>query len=109
MIDTVIRFFRLFSNFPKRQLAVEKWIDDTLEDEKRKKLKELCRTRWVKHHDSFQVFSDLIFLVYCLEAISLSTNEWNRDSQLPKNYCQNFIHCSITSYSRSKLDLSNLS
>lgn len=34
--DKIVRFF---SNSPKRQLALEKWISDTLEGEKRKNTK----------------------------------------------------------------------
>ena len=43
----------------------------------------MCRTRWVKRHEAFEVFSDLFFpIVCCLEKISLSSNtEWNNDSR----------------------------
>ena len=37
----------LFSNLPKRQATLEIWIQDILLGEKRKKLKGMCRTRWV--------------------------------------------------------------
>lgn len=70
---------RYFNNSPKRQLALETWIDDVLQGEKKK---EMCRTRWVERHQAFEVFSDLYMpLVCCLESISRSTlAEWNKDS-----------------------------
>ena len=56
--DKVALFLK---NSMKRQLELEHWIDSTLEG-KCKKLKEMCRTRWVEHHDDFQTFSDLFYL-----------------------------------------------
>ena len=77
--DKVARFF--FLNSPKRQLALETWIDSVLDGEKCKKLKEMCKTRWVERHEAFEVFSDLILpTVSCLEAIvNSSATEWNRE------------------------------
>ena len=74
---------RFFSNTPKRLLALETWINDIFVGEKRKKLKEMCRTRWVERHEAFQVFSDLFMPVFCcLEATSRSSpSEWNRESK----------------------------
>ncbi len=54
--DKVVRYF---SSSPNRQLSLEKWIQDTLPEEKRKILKQLCHTRWVERHEAFRVFSDL--------------------------------------------------
>ena len=48
MMQTADAVARFFSNSPKWQLALETWVDNILQDEKRKKLKEMCRTRWVK-------------------------------------------------------------
>lgn len=78
--DAVVRFF---NNSPKRQLALETWIEDIHHEEKRKKLKEMCRTRWVECHEAFAVFSDLFFpVVSCLEAIAISDHaHWNRDTR----------------------------
>ena len=78
--DKVARFFKYS---PKRQLALEAWMDDLFPEEKRKKVKEMCRTRWVERHEAFEVFSDLFLpIVCCLEKISLSSNtEWNNDSR----------------------------
>ena len=78
--DKITRFF---SNLPKRQATLEIWIQDILQGEKRKKLKEMWRTRWVERHEAFELFSDLFMpIISCLEAISQSTSlEWNRDSR----------------------------
>ena len=54
--DTVSSFF---SNSPKRQLATERWIAELLPEEKRRKMKEMCKTRWVERHEAFEVFLDL--------------------------------------------------
>ena len=48
---------------------------------KRKKLKELCQTRWVERHDAFEAFSELFeSTVQCLEEIvePSSRQSWNR-------------------------------
>ena len=77
--DKIARFF---SNSPKRQATLEIWIEDILQGEKRRILKEMCRTRWVERQEAFELFSDLFKpIISCLEAISQSTSlEWNRDS-----------------------------
>ncbi len=78
--DKIAHFF---CNSPKRQATLEIWIQDILQGEKRKKLKEMCRTRWVEHHEAFELFSDLFIpIISCLKTISQSTSlEWNRDSR----------------------------
>ena len=62
---------------------METWIDDLFPEEKWKKVKEMCRTRWVERHEAFEVFSDLFLpIVCCLEKISLSlSNDWNSDTR----------------------------
>ncbi len=82
MMQTADTISRFFSNSPKRQLALEEWIDNVLPDENRKKLKELCRTRWVERHEAFEVFLDLFLPTFsCLEAIAHSTSNWNRETR----------------------------
>ena len=83
--DKVCHFFA-FS--PKRQLAFESSVDEVLDGEKRKRLKSICKTRWVERHEAFEVFVDLFQpLVYCLENIKdcleniKDSNEWNHDSR----------------------------
>ena len=83
MMQTADGIARFFKYSPKRQLALEKWIDSIpVDHEKQKKLKEMCRTRWVEHHESFQIFIELFVpIISCLEDIAQDSNhEWNRDS-----------------------------
>ena len=69
-MQTADKISRFFSNSPKRQLALEKWIDSVLPEENRKKLKELYRTQWVERHEAS---SDLFLPTFCcLEAIVYS-------------------------------------
>ena len=84
MIQTVGSVARFFNNSPKRQLSLEKWISEVLPtEEKRRKLKDLCRTRWVERHEAYEVFIDLFLpLISCLEEIArASPSEWNRDTR----------------------------
>ena len=78
--DTVARFF---NNSPKRQVLLETWIDNIFPEERRKKLKEMCKTRWVERHEAFTVFSDLyLAIVSCLEEIALSSScKRNRETR----------------------------
>ena len=83
MMQSADKISRFFSNSPKRQLALEDWIDNVLPGEKRKKLKELYRTRWVERHGALEVFSDLFLPTFCcLEAIANSiSSDWNRETR----------------------------
>ena len=82
--DSVVRYFKYS---PKRQQYFEECIDaefnTTGTKEKRTKLKELCRTRWVERHDAFAVFVDFLKpLVVCLDNINSNNGrEWNRESR----------------------------
>ena len=82
MMQTADKISRFFSNSPKRQLDLEQWIDNVLPEENRRKLKELCRTRWLERHEAFEVFSDLFLpTFFCLEAIVYSPpSDWNRET-----------------------------
>lgn len=55
--DQVVRFFE-FS--PKKQNSLEKAIDNLIPDNNKRKLKELCRTRWVERHDAFEIFINFL-------------------------------------------------
>ena len=82
MMQTADTISRFFSNLPKRQLALEEWIDNVLPDANHKKLKELWQTRWVEQHVAFEVFLDLFLPTFsCLEAIAHSTSDWNRETR----------------------------
>lgn len=79
--DSIVRYFKYS---PKHQQYFEECIDaefhSTSAKEKRTKLKELCRTRWVERHDAFAVFIDFLQpLMVCLENAN-SESEWNNES-----------------------------
>ena len=76
LADSIVRFF---DNSPKRQNSLDSFIP---EGESRRKLKELCRTRWVERHDSFDVFLLLYqALAHCMEYLSTApAKEWNRET-----------------------------
>ena len=90
MMQTADSISRFFKYSPKRQLSLEKWIDDVLQGEKRQKLKEMCWTRWVERHEAFKIFIDLFPpTVSCLEEIThASGDSWNRE--IP-NDAQSFL------------------
>lgn len=52
MMQTADAVAHFFINSPKRQVLLETRIDNL----PRKKLKEMCRTRWVECHEAFTVF-----------------------------------------------------
>ena len=54
-----------------------------LEGDRRRKIKSVCKTRWVERHEAFEVFLDLYEpLVCCLEEVKDSTSsEWNHDTR----------------------------
>ena len=84
MMEVVDSISHFFNNSPKRQLELEKWIAAVLPGEdKRRKLKMLCRTQWVERHDAYEVFTDLFMvIVSCLEQIANAPPaEWNRETR----------------------------
>ncbi len=84
VIETVGSIARFFNNSPKRQGSLGDWISRVLPvEEKRQKLKDLCRTRWIERHDAYDVFIDLyVPIVSCLEDLANSSPaEWNRETR----------------------------
>ena len=76
---------KFFNYSPKRQRFFEHIIDSVLPNEKRVKLKDLCRTRWVQRIDSYLVFYDLYpAIIKAMESINSSSTEfgnWSWDSE----------------------------
>ena len=80
-MDAADSISRFFAYSPKRQLCLEKAIHDMSEGEHRKRLKSVCKTRWVERHEAFETFLDFFQpLVHCLEEIRDSTG-WNQESR----------------------------
>ena len=77
--DSICRFF---SNSPKRQLALEKWVSQILEGEQRRKIKSVCKTRWVERHEAFEVFLDLFQPLVCSFEEMKDSTFWNRETRI---------------------------
>ena len=82
MIGVVNRVSIFFSAHPKRQRKLEEAIDQTQAGSTVKKLKDLCRTRWVERIDALDRFKKLhSSLVSCFETISAEGSScWTPDS-----------------------------
>ncbi len=74
---------KFFNYSPKRQHFFEHVIESESPTEKKTKLKDLCRTRWVQRIDSYTVFYDLYsFIIKTMERISTRSSEhgnWSWD------------------------------
>lgn len=76
---------KFFNYSPKRQHFFENVLDEVSPNEQKKKLKDVCRTRWVQRIDSYTVFFDLYSpMMKTMEAISTGCTEfgeWSWDSE----------------------------
>ena len=71
MIGVVNQLYIFFFAHPKRQKKLENAIHSTKLDSKVQKLKDLCRTRWIKRIDALDRIKNLLFsIVDCFESIS---------------------------------------
>ena len=78
LISEIAKFFNYS---PKRQHFFEHIIDTESPNETKKKLKDLCKTRWVQGIDSYTVFYDLYAsLIKTMEAISTCSSEYGERS-----------------------------
>ena len=86
---------KFFNYSPKRQHFFEHVIEAEAPNESKKKLKDLCRTRWVQRIDSYTVFYDLYpSLIKTMEAISIRSSEygdwtWDTDTLIK---ARGFLH-----------------
>ncbi|XP_071965592.1 52 kDa repressor of the inhibitor of the protein kinase-like [Antedon mediterranea] len=70
MIGSINEVFLFFSNSPKRQAMFESVLEHSDYDGKKKKIKGLCKTRWVERHDCYETFHELFaHIVTTLEVI----------------------------------------
>ena len=85
MIDTTNETFKLFHFSPKRQRFFESILDKESESHAVKKIKGLCKTRWVERHTCYETFYSLYPNVcLCLQEMLHSPQEnarWNWDSE----------------------------
>ena len=82
MMGVVRRAGTFFDAHPKRQLALEKAINETQPAANKKKLGDLCRTRWVQRLDALAIFQQLhSSVVACMESIcEAGPRYWSTDS-----------------------------
>lgn len=85
MIDTINETFKFFHFSPKRQRFFESILDKESESHAVKKLKGLCKTRWVERHTCYETFYSLYPNVcLCLEEMLHPSQEnarWNWDRE----------------------------
>ena len=76
------RVYQFFSAHPKRQGAFEKAISEHQSSSSSRKLKDMCRTRWLQHTDAADIFMHLyLSIVDCLENTgSGGFRLWSQDS-----------------------------
>ena len=82
MVGIVNRVGIFFAAHPKRQRQLEDAIDSTQPESSVRKLKDLCRTRWIERIDALDRFQKLHpSIVACMESISTEgSSKWSPDS-----------------------------
>ena len=69
-IDVLNAVFLFFDMSPKRQRLLERVLEVYECESRVKKLKGLCKTRWVERHTCYETFDELyIFIIITLEAL----------------------------------------
>lgn len=80
MWSTLRQVALFFNNSPKRQQFLEQFIATKIPESARKKVVDLCKTRWVARNDALSVFHQLYpAIVDTLTTISIERG-WNQDS-----------------------------
>ncbi len=81
ILNRVSLFFQ-FHAYPKRQQKLEEAVESTTPSSSVRKLKDLCRTRWIERIDALQRFKTLFSaIVSCFESISSEGSAcWSSDS-----------------------------
>lgn len=71
MLDTCRELYSFFDNSPKRQAFLNIVIDALEQGEtKKRRLKNLCKTRWIERHSTFETIHDLYqYIVITLDEI----------------------------------------
>ena len=70
-----------FSLSPKRQRKFEHVVESAQAESKRRKLVDLCKTRWVERHSAFETFAELFPVVYdCLGQMVQENTDWDSET-----------------------------
>ena len=82
MMGVIDKVWVFFSSHPKRQSKLEEAIQVTQPEATIKKLKDLCRTRWIQRIDALDRFQALHpSIVKCMESISAEGSSlWSPES-----------------------------
>ena len=76
MMDSCHELFSFFDNSPKRQKFLTIVIDALSPETKKRRLKDLCKTRWIERHSTFETIFDLYeYIVITLNEICVPTND----------------------------------
>ena len=70
-----------FNGSPKRQALLESKINILVPESRKKRLADLCRTRWVERHEAFEsLYSLYNAVVQSLEDVVTRSSQWSRES-----------------------------
>ena len=86
-MDTIKAISYFFNLSPKRQEHVEKVIKENFTEVTRKKLLDVCRTRWLECKDGVNLFEDLFLaILMTLEEIFFNLEgKYNKDTSVKAN------------------------
>ena len=75
MMDTLRELYSFFDNSPKRQNFLNTVVR-AMSSSKKTKIKNLCKTRWVERHTTFETISELYeYIVISLSEMCQPSNE----------------------------------
>ncbi|KAJ8024838.1 52 kDa repressor of the inhibitor of the protein kinase [Holothuria leucospilota] len=81
LMGVMLEITIFFRYSPKRQDKLEKKITRICPEEKKSKLINLCKTRWVERHQAFETFADLyVPVVEVFQEITENPSNWNQES-----------------------------
>jgi len=81
MLATMTSLAAFFNFAPKRQRKLEEVIQTAFPDSHKKKVVDLCKTRWVERHTAFETFASMYQVLYdCLGQITEDTAGWDSET-----------------------------
>ena len=87
-MESCKELFAVFDNSLKCKKFLDKVIDSLSAETKKRKLKDLCKTRWVERHSTFETLFELYeYIVIALNEICHPSND---ESIYPDNECWNW-------------------
>lgn len=102
IMNSCHELFKFFENSPKRPHFLNKVIDALAPENRKRRLKDLCKTRWVARHDTFKTLCSLYeFIVIALNEICFPTDEkrfypegnnWNWDRNTKTSKWHTFVN-----------------